>query len=76
VPGEFDPDKHEDAYLPVRGGGAESRKSNLLQSVLVAVHSEDTHISPLGLLRLSVHSWNQFWERIQLLFITPQQRYK
>ncbi|KAJ1438272.1 Bicarbonate transporter, C-terminal [Sesbania bispinosa] len=80
----FDPDKHIDAYLPVRVN--EQRMSNLLQSLLVA----------LSLLAISVIKriptsvlWgyfaymaidslpgNQFWERILLLFIPPSRHYK
>ncbi|KAF8727031.1 hypothetical protein HU200_019526 [Digitaria exilis] len=84
VPEVFDPDKHVDAYLPVRVN--EQRVSNLLQSLLVAGCIGITLIIqriPTSVLwgyfaYMSIDSvpGNQFWERIQLLFITPQRRYK
>nr|CAB3464114.1 unnamed protein product [Digitaria exilis] len=84
VPEVFDPDKHVDAYLPVRVN--EQRVSNLLQSLLVAGCIGITPIIqriPTSVLwgyfaYMSIDSvpGNQFWERIQLLFITPQRRYK
>ncbi|XP_027333119.1 probable boron transporter 7 [Abrus precatorius] len=80
----FDPDKHIDAYLPVRVN--EQRMSNLLQSLLVAVSI--LAISVIKRIPTSV-LWgyfaymaidslpgNQFWERILLLFISPNRRYK
>lgn len=82
VPEVFDPEKHVDAYLPVRVN--EQRVSNLLQSLLVAGCIGITPIiqriptSVLWGYYMSIDSvpGNQFWERIQLLFMTPQRRYK
>ncbi|KAJ4830514.1 Boron transporter 4 [Turnera subulata] len=80
----FDPERHIDAYLPVRVN--EQRVSNLLQSLLVALS-----VFAMPIIRLIPTSvlWgyfaymaidslpgNQFWERILLLFITPGRRYK
>ena len=83
VPEVFDPEKHVDAYLPVRVN--EQRVSNLLQSLLIAGCIGVTPLSqkiPTSVLwgyfaYMSIDSLpgNQFWERIQL-FITPQRRYK
>ncbi|CAN6336440.1 unnamed protein product [Urochloa humidicola] len=80
----FDPEKHVDAYLPVRVN--EQRVSNLLQSLMVAGCIGITpliQMIPTSVLwgyfaYMSIDSvpGNQFWERIQLLFITPQRRYK
>ena len=80
----FDPEKHIDAYLPVRVN--EQRMTNLLQSLLVGVSI--LAISVIKRIPTSV-LWgyfaymaidslpgNQFWERILLLFITPSRRYK
>ncbi|KAF7817228.1 putative boron transporter 7 [Senna tora] len=80
----FDPEKHIDAYLPVRVN--EQRLSNLLQSLLVG--ASVFCISVIKMIPTSV-LWgyfaymaidslpgNQFWERILLLFITPSRRYK
>ncbi|GLT71691.1 hypothetical protein SLA2020_436900 [Shorea laevis] len=81
---KFDPEKHIDAYLPVRVN--EQRLSNLLQSLLVAAS-----VSAMPAIKLIPTSvlWgyfaymaidslpgNQFWERMLLLFITPGRRYK
>ncbi|GAB2284889.1 Boron transporter 4, variant 2 [Dionaea muscipula] len=81
---KFDPEKHIDAYLPVRVN--EQRVSNLLQSLLVGFL-----ILAVPLLRMIPTSvlWgyfaymgldslpgNQFWERILLLFVAPNRRYK
>jgi boron transporter len=84
VPDIFDPDKHVDAYLPVRVN--EQRLSNLLQSLLVAaclgvmplIQKIPTSVLWGYFAYMSIDSLpgNQFWERIQLLFITPQRRYK
>lgn len=80
----FDPDKHIDAYLPVRVN--EQRLSNLLQSLLVGIS-----LCAIPVIRMIPTSvlWgyfaymaidslpgNQFWERILLLFVTPSRRYK
>lgn len=82
--GKFDPEKHIDAYLPVRVN--EQRVSNLLQSLLVGLSI--CAISVIKRIPTSV-LWgyfaymaldslpgNQFWGRILLLFITPRRRYK
>ncbi|XP_011035640.1 PREDICTED: boron transporter 4-like isoform X2 [Populus euphratica] len=80
----FDPEKHIDAYLPVRVN--EQRVSNFLQSLLVA--ASVCAIPAIKLIPTSV-LWgyfaymaidslpgNQFWERMLLLFIAPGRRYK
>ncbi|KAK1436828.1 hypothetical protein QVD17_02612 [Tagetes erecta] len=82
--GKFDPEKHIDAYLPVRVN--EQRVSNFLQSILLAAS-----ICAMPLIKLIPTSvlWgyfaymaidslpgNQFWERVLLLFVAPGQRYK
>lgn len=81
---KFDPEKHIDAYLPVRVN--EQRMSNLIQSILVGVS-----MCALPLIKriptsvlwgyfayMAIDSLpgNQFWERMLLLFITPSRRYK
>ncbi|KAJ9559517.1 hypothetical protein OSB04_004677 [Centaurea solstitialis] len=81
---KFDPEKHIDAYLPVRVN--EQRVSNFLQSLLLAAS-----ICAMPLIKLIPTSvlWgyfaymaidslpgNQFWERILLLFVLPGRRYK
>lgn len=80
----FDPEKHLDAYLPVRVN--EQRVSNLLQSLLVAVSvcaMPAIKLIPTSVLwgyfaYMAIDSLpgNQFWERMLLLFITPARRYK
>ncbi|KAL5756325.1 hypothetical protein ACOSQ2_021071 [Xanthoceras sorbifolium] len=80
----FDPEKHIDAYLPVRVN--EQRLSNLLQSLLVA--ASVCAIPAIKLIPTSV-LWgyfaymaieslpgNQFWERMLLLFVAPSRKYK
>ena len=80
----FDPEKHIDAYIPVRVN--EQRMSNLLQSLLVGLSI--FAISVIKMIPTSV-LWgyfaymaidslpgNQFWERILLLFISPSRRNK
>uniref|UniRef100_A0A6N2MU81 Bicarbonate transporter-like transmembrane domain-containing protein n=1 Tax=Salix viminalis TaxID=40686 RepID=A0A6N2MU81_SALVM len=80
----FDPEKHIDAYLPVRVN--EQRVSNFLQSLLVA--ASVSAVPAIKLIPTSV-LWgyfaymaidsltgNQFWERMLLLFITPGRRYR
>lgn len=82
--GTFDPEKHIDAYLPVRVN--EQRVSNLMQSLFVAAS-----VCAMSLIKkiptsvlwgyfayMAIDSLpgNQFWERILLLFITPGRRYK
>ena len=79
-----DLEKHIDAHLPVRVN--EQRVSNLLQSLLVgvsllampAIKMIPTSIFRGYLAYMSLDSLpgNQFCERILLLFITPQRRYK
>ncbi|KAK8559852.1 hypothetical protein V6N13_016585 [Hibiscus sabdariffa] len=80
----FDPEKHIDAYLPVRVN--EQRVSNLLQSLLVAASvgaMPAIKLIPTSVLwgyfaYMAIDSLpgNQFWERMLLLFITPSRRYK
>ncbi|XP_012076625.1 boron transporter 4 isoform X1 [Jatropha curcas] len=80
----FDPDKHIDAYLPVRVN--EQRVSNLLQSLLVGLATCALPIVkniPTSVLwgyfaYMAIDSLpgNQFWERILLLFIPAKRRYK
>ncbi|XP_065865175.1 boron transporter 4-like [Euphorbia lathyris] len=80
----FDPEKHIDAYLPVRVN--EQRLSNLLQSLLVAASifaMPAIKLIPTSVLwgyfaYMAIDSLpgNQFWERVLLLFITPGRRYK
>ena len=81
---KFDPEKHIDAFLPVRVN--EQRMSNLLQSILVCALIFVVPILrriPTSVLwgyfaYMAIDSLpgNQFWERILLLFITPSRRYK
>ena len=80
----FDPEKHIDAYLPVRVN--EQRVSNLLQSLLVAasvfaipaIKKIPTSVLWGYFAYMAIDSLpgNQFWERILLLLITPGRRYK
>lgn len=80
----FDPEKHIDAYLPVRVN--EQRVSNLLQSLLVAASvcaMPAIKLIPTSVLwgyfaYMAIDSLpgNQFWERMLLLFIAPGRRYK
>ncbi|KAH7547356.1 boron transporter 4 [Ziziphus jujuba] len=80
----FDPEKHIDAYLPVRVN--EQRVSNLMQSLLVAasvcavpaIRKIPTSVLWGYFAYMAIDSLpgNQFWERILLLFITPGRRYK
>ncbi|KAG2616727.1 boron transporter 4-like isoform X2 [Panicum virgatum] len=84
VPEAFDPEKHVDSYLPVRVN--EQRVSNLLQSLLVGgcigvtplIRRIPTSVLWGYFAYMSVDSvpGNQFWERIKLMFVTPQRRYK
>ncbi|KAL8110028.1 boron transporter 4-like [Apium graveolens] len=82
--GKFDPSKHIDEHLPVRVN--EQRLTNLLQSLLVACCV--FAIPVLKMIPTSV-LWgyfaymaidslpgNQFWERILLLFIPSNRRFK
>ncbi|KAG6788895.1 hypothetical protein POTOM_004973 [Populus tomentosa] len=80
----FDPEKHIDAYLPVRVN--EQRVSNFLQSLLVAASvcaMPAIQLIPTSVLwgyfaYMAIDSLpgNQFWERMLLLFIAPGRRYK
>ncbi|KAI4337349.1 hypothetical protein L6164_015778 [Bauhinia variegata] len=80
----FDPEKHIDAYLPVRVN--EQRLTNLLQSLLVGVAVFGIYVIrriPTSVLwgyfaYMAIDSLpgNQFWERILLLFITSSRRHK
>lgn len=80
----FDPEKHIDAYLPVRVN--EQRVSNLLQSLLVAaalcampaIKQIPTSVLWGYFAYMSIDSLpgNQFWERMLILFITPSRQYK
>ncbi|KAJ6815237.1 boron transporter 4-like [Iris pallida] len=82
--GPFDPEKHIDAYLPVRVN--EQRVTNLLQSLLVAASLGAMPIIkkiPTSVLwgyfaYMAIDSLpgNQFWERLLLMFITPRRRFK
>ncbi|KAK9269426.1 hypothetical protein L1049_001199 [Liquidambar formosana] len=81
---KFDPERHIDAYLPVRVN--EQRVSNLLQSLLVGASLFSMPIIkkiPTSVLwgyfaYMAIDSLpgNQFWERMLLLFIAPRRRYK
>ncbi|XP_031282268.1 boron transporter 4-like [Pistacia vera] len=81
---KFDPEKHIDAYLPVRVN--EQRVTNLLQSLLVvaavcampAIKQIPTSVLWGYFAYMSIDSLpgNQFWERMLLLFITPSRQYK
>lgn len=81
---KFNPKKHIEALLPVRVN--EQRMTNLLQSILVGLL-----ICAVPVLRgiptsvlwgyfayMGIDSLpgNQFWERILLLFVTPERRYR
>ncbi|KHG18097.1 Putative boron transporter 5 -like protein [Gossypium arboreum] len=80
----FDPEKHIDAYLPVRVN--EQRVSNLLQSLLVAASAFAMPVIKLiptsvlwgyfAYMAIDSLPGNQFWERMLLLFIAPSRRYK
>ncbi|KAL9405743.1 hypothetical protein Peur_002715 [Populus x canadensis] len=80
----FDPEKHIDAYLPVRVN--EQRVSNFLLSLLVAASvcaMPAIKLIPTSVLwgyfaYMAIDSLpgNQFWERMLLLFIAPGRRYK
>ncbi|CAA7028646.1 unnamed protein product [Microthlaspi erraticum] len=81
---DFDPEKHIDAYLPVRVN--EQRVSNLLQSLLVAgavLAMPAIKLIPTSILwgyfaYMAIDSLpgNQFFERIMLLFVLPNRRFK
>lgn len=81
---KFDPEKHIDAFLPVRVN--EQRLSNLLQSCLVGLSMcvlPVIKMIPTSVLwgyfaYMAIDSLpgSQFWERMLLLFVTPSRRYK
>ncbi|CAL9159138.1 unnamed protein product [Musa hybrid cultivar] len=80
----FDPEKHIDAYLPVRVN--EQRVTNLLQSLLVGAclgAMPTIKMIPTSVLwgyfaYMAIDSLpgNQFWERTLFLLVTPSRRYK
>ena len=80
----FDPEKHLDAYLPVRVN--EQRVSNLLQSLLVAgavLAMPAIKLIPTSILwgyfaYMAIDSLpgNQFFERLTLLFVPTSRRFK
>ncbi|KAF2565039.1 hypothetical protein F2Q70_00016079 [Brassica cretica] len=82
--GGFDPEKHLEAFLPVRVN--EQRVSNLLQSLLVAgavLAIPAIKLIPTSLLwgyfaYMAIDSLpgNQFFERTVLLFVPPSRRFK
>uniref|UniRef100_A0A452Y4R2 Bicarbonate transporter-like transmembrane domain-containing protein n=1 Tax=Aegilops tauschii subsp. strangulata TaxID=200361 RepID=A0A452Y4R2_AEGTS len=84
APEVFDPEKHLEAYLPVRVN--EQRVSNLLQSLLVVgcigvvpvIQKIPTSVlwGYFGYMSIDSLPGNQFGERLQLLFIAPRRRYK
>lgn len=81
---DFDPETHVYPYLPVRVN--EQRISNLLQSLLLgflAFAAPGIKMIPSSLLwgyfaYMAIDSLhgNQFWERIQLLFVPPSRLHK
>lgn len=80
----FDPEKHIDAYLPVRVN--EQRVSNLLQSLLLAASVCAMPVIKLiptfvlwgyfAYMAIESLPGNQLWDRMSLLFIPPGRRYK
>ncbi|CAK9154334.1 unnamed protein product [Ilex paraguariensis] len=84
VTDKFDPEKHIDAYLPVRVN--EQRVSNLLQSLLVGLlvcAVPVIKMIPTSVLwgyfaYMAIDSLpgNQFWERMLMLFIPSGRRFK
>ncbi|XP_038699864.1 boron transporter 4-like isoform X2 [Tripterygium wilfordii] len=82
--GKFDPEKHIDAYLPVRVN--EQRMSNLLQSLFVGLSTCAMPILKMiptsvlwgyfAYMAIDSLPGNQFWDRMLFLFITPGRRYK
>ncbi|KAL5836072.1 hypothetical protein ACOSQ4_015569 [Xanthoceras sorbifolium] len=81
---KFDPEKHIDAYLPVRVN--EQRVSNLLQSILVGASllampvikkiPKSVLWGYFAYMAIDSLPGNQFWERLLLLFISPKRQYK
>lgn len=82
--GKFDPERHIEAYLPVRVN--EQRVTNLLQSILVgfavfaipAIKMIPTSVLWGYFAYMSIDSLpgNQFWERLLLFFIPAGRRFK
>lgn len=82
--GQFDPERHIEAHLPVRVN--EQRVTNMLQSLLVGaclgampiIRKIPTSVLWGYFAYMAIDSLpgNQFWERILLLFVTPSRRYK
>lgn len=82
--GKFDPERHIDAYLPVRVN--EQRMTNLLQSLLVGLSMCTVFVIKMiptsvlwgyfAYMAIDSLPGNQFWERILLLFVTSGRRYK
>ncbi|XP_020244440.1 boron transporter 4-like [Asparagus officinalis] len=82
--GPFDPDKHVEAYLPVRVN--EQRLTNLLQSILVGIcllampliKKIPTSVlwGYFAFMAIDSLDGNQFWQRVLLLFISPRRRFK
>lgn len=81
---KFDPEKHIDAYIPVRVN--EQRVSNLLQSLLIGLSIFSISVIktiPTSVLwgyfaYMAIDSLpgNQFYERILLLFVSQSRRKK
>lgn len=81
---KFDPEKHIDAFLPVRVN--EQRLTNLLQSILVAGAMFAMYIIKMiptsvlwgyfAYMAIDSLPGNQFYERVLLLFVPPSRRYK
>lgn len=81
---KFDPEKHIDAYLPVRVN--EQRVTNLLQSLLVGfsvlamtiIKKIPTSVLWGYFAYMAIDSLpgSQFWERILLLFVAPSRQFK
>ncbi|KAL3844109.1 hypothetical protein ACJIZ3_001512 [Penstemon smallii] len=84
VNGKFDPEKCIDLYLPVRVN--EQRVSNFLQSILVGLAMWAMPVIKMiptsvlwgyfAYMAIDSLPGNQFWERIQLLFVPPGRRFK
>ncbi|CAD5170014.1 unnamed protein product [Musa acuminata subsp. malaccensis] len=80
----FDPEKHIDAYLPVRVN--EQRVTNLLQSLFVGACLGAMPIIKMiptsvlwgyfAYMAIDSLPGNQFWERTLFLLVTPSRRYK
>ncbi|KAF7814340.1 boron transporter 4-like [Senna tora] len=80
----FDPEKHIDAYLPVRV--KEQRVSNLLQSLMVGasvfamplIKKIPTSVLWGYFAYMAIDSLpgNQFWERMLFIIVSPNRRFK